>query len=180
MEDSFLQDYQSDLPPSIVECPRHEDCLFGKGEPIMKHPGNIAMRQLLLERWERYEKAAFRDKKGIAWEVVEKIKRGTGRFLREDPDGGYWFVEVEDDVARQKVSNAIRDMVQRKRQRLEHEAKQQQGQKPPQPASVSSETNAFLFVPKKRRLLDDPDNSLCMTLLCGGSRNKKKSNDEGD
>jgi hypothetical protein len=93
---------------SIVMCPRAEDCLFGKGMPTMRHPGNVAMRRLLEPRYERYERAGYRDKAAIAWEVVDEIKQGTGRFLKEDPDG--WFVQVGDEMARQKISIAFRDM----------------------------------------------------------------------
>jgi hypothetical protein len=37
-----------------IECAYHEDCLFGKGRPAMKHPGNVAMRRLLEEKFDRY------------------------------------------------------------------------------------------------------------------------------
>lgn len=104
----------TDFLESIVECPRAEDCLFGKGMPIMKHPGNVEMRRLLEPRYERYEAAEYRDKAAIAWEVVNEIKGGSGRFLKEDPDG--WFVQVSDELARQKISIAFRDM-KRTRQR---------------------------------------------------------------
>mmetsp|Transcript_20101 Transcript_20101/g.37574 ORF Transcript_20101/g.37574 Transcript_20101/m.37574 type:complete len:222 (-) Transcript_20101:34-699(-) len=100
---------------SIVECPHHEDLLFGKGQAIMKHPGNVAMRRLLETRLDRWEVAPFKDKSGITWEVVNVIVQGGGRFLKEDGNG--WFVQVEDEVARQKVSIAFRDLVKRTRQR---------------------------------------------------------------
>ena len=50
-----LQDQSIFVIQDVVLCPRREDCLFGKGQPIMKHPGNVSMRKLLEQRWERYE-----------------------------------------------------------------------------------------------------------------------------
>jgi hypothetical protein len=93
----------------------------------MRHPVNIAMRQLLwYERWERYETAAYKDKKKIALEIVTEFEKDGGRFLREDPFEKYCFVEVPDDEARQKCSNALRDVVQRQRMKETNKQKQQQ------------------------------------------------------
>jgi hypothetical protein len=99
---------------SIVDCPFNEDVLFGKGFFLMKHVGNIAMRRLVEERLQIYEKAPFKEKSSIAWEVVLIIQKGGGRFLKEDPTYG-WFVQVDDEIARQKVSIAFRDGVKKLR-----------------------------------------------------------------
>jgi hypothetical protein len=73
------------------------------------------MRRLLEPRYERYETAEYSDKARIAWEVVREIKKGLGRFLKEDPNG--WFVEVPDELARQKISIAFRDMKRARRRK---------------------------------------------------------------
>jgi hypothetical protein len=137
----------TDCESFIVECPQHEDCLFGKGQAIMKHPGNVAMRKLLETRQDRWEAAAFKDKSGLTWEVVHEIMRGGGRFLREDSNG--WFVEVEDEVARSKVSIAFRDMVKRTRQRRKKEADKQQGAQQPPQQQESKEPKPEYFEPHR-------------------------------
>ncbi|KAG7373462.1 hypothetical protein IV203_034186 [Nitzschia inconspicua] len=97
----------------IVEIPHHEDYLFGKGQAIMKHQGNIALRALLKECLSCWENAAFKEKSSICWEVIHEVAQQGGRFLRETPQG--WFVEVEPESVRQKVSIAFRDMLKRAR-----------------------------------------------------------------
>lgn len=92
----------------FIECPRYEDCLFGRGRNVMKHPGNVAMRHLLEEKRERYAAAPHQKKSDVAWEVVREIKMGGGRFLKELDSG--LFAPVEDEVARKKISIAFRDL----------------------------------------------------------------------
>ena len=145
----------------------------------MKHQGNVAMRKLVKERLQRWESAAFKDKSGISWEVVNEIVRGGGRFLKEAPEG--WFVEVDPEAVKQKVSIAFRDMAKRKKRQicLEEEAQQwqQQQQQQQQQSQVfaqldfkvpfplltnpspSADSVEFLnmtgYVPQKRRRLSD-------------------------
>ncbi|KAG7371364.1 hypothetical protein IV203_019934 [Nitzschia inconspicua] len=104
----------------VVECPQNEDCLFGKGRAIMKHPGTLAMHNILKNRMDCWNNASFKEKNGLTWEVVNEILSGDGRFLRQDPCHG-WFVPVEDEVARQKVSIAFRDMAKRIRKRSQRQ-----------------------------------------------------------
>jgi hypothetical protein len=105
-----------DMESVIVECPQNEDCLFGKGRAIMKHPGTLGMHNLLKSKMDRWSTASFKEKNGLTWEVVHEILSVDGRFLQQDPSHG-WFVPVEDEVARQKVSIAFRDMAKRIRKR---------------------------------------------------------------
>ncbi|KAL3910235.1 MAG: hypothetical protein SGILL_007772 [Bacillariaceae sp.] len=118
----------------LILIPRWEDCLFGKGMPVMNHQGNVSMRKLLEQRWERYEEAKYGQKMDIAWEVIFEIKKGLGRFLREEPSGLY--VEVDDETAREKISIAFRDIVRRtkKRQQEEHNNSQVQ----PHPSAAAA------------------------------------------
>ena len=109
----------------FVECPCHEDCLFGRGRNTMKHPGNIAMRSLLDQRIDQYVTASHNNKSEIAWDVVKEIKAGGGRFLRELESG--FFEHVDDKTARKKISLAFRDAKSRTvkpSQRLQPKRKQ--------------------------------------------------------
>lgn len=107
----------------FVECPLHEDCLFGRGRSTMKHPGNVAMRRLIEEKEELYRVALHRTKAEIAWEVVNTIKNGGGRFLKETNLGLYTL--VDDETARKKISVAFRDFKSKTVQRRQQSAEQQ-------------------------------------------------------
>jgi hypothetical protein len=95
----------------IILCPMQEDVLFGKGKPIMRHAGNVTMRNLVELWWGEYEVADYSHKPNIAWRILFHVQRFGGRFLKEHPDG--WFMEVEDDDARRKISIALRDRVKK-------------------------------------------------------------------
>ncbi|KAG7338022.1 hypothetical protein IV203_022479 [Nitzschia inconspicua] len=115
------------IPLAIVECPRQEDCLFGKGQAITKHPGNVGMRRLVASKLDRYQVAAFKDKSRLAWEVVHEVKECGGRFLKEQFNG--LFVEVNDETCRKKVSIAFRDLAKKGRQYNENSEEQQEARK---------------------------------------------------
>ena len=96
-------------PFNKIECPMIKDVLFGRGWPIMKHPGNVTLRSIIDSKLEEYEnEKTKRGKTLIAYSVVCVVKQkgGGGRFLKEDSG---WWVEVSNDMARQKVSIAFRD-----------------------------------------------------------------------
>jgi hypothetical protein len=65
---------------------------------------------------EEYKLASKRDKKAIAWKVVEAIKGQGGRFLKRDTDD--WSVEVSDETAREKVSSLFRSSLMVARNRV--------------------------------------------------------------
>eukprot|EP00980_Cylindrotheca_fusiformis_P027555 scaffold21162_cov83-Cylindrotheca_fusiformis.AAC.1 len=92
---------------STIFVPSQEDVLFGKGTPIQIHPGNKRFRGLISEYQKRYEKAKKGEKIMLAQEIVETILESSGLFLKPDED--VWNV-VDDDVARNKVSNAFRTL----------------------------------------------------------------------
>ena len=92
-----------------IECPMIKDVLFGRGWPIMKHPGNVILRGIIDSKLEEYKnEKSKRAKTLISYSVVCSVKQKGhgGRFLKEDSG---WWVEVSNDAARQKVSIAFRD-----------------------------------------------------------------------
>ncbi|KAL3907056.1 MAG: hypothetical protein SGILL_009027 [Bacillariaceae sp.] len=125
--------------PDLILRPRHEDCLFGKGMPNMNHHGNVSMRKMLEQRWDRYDKAKYGEKMDIAWEVIFEIKRGQGRFLKEEASGLY--TEVDDESAREKISIAFRDIVRRiKRQKTQRGAVPGRKQQNVEPLAVAPQS----------------------------------------
>jgi hypothetical protein len=92
-----------------IECPSLDDLLFGKGRPIMTHPGNVLLRTLLESKYHEYNNTeSKKEKTEIAWAIVRQLQENSCRYLKED-GSGYW-VEVTPDIARQKVSAGFRDL----------------------------------------------------------------------
>jgi len=98
----------------LVECPSQSDVLLGRGKVIMYHPGNIVFRHYIDFKLESYTKLRTK-KDSVHWTrgVVQSFqKQYDARFLREERIDGTDFmawVEVPNDVARNKVRIAFRD-----------------------------------------------------------------------
>ena len=84
------------------------DVLFGRGKPFQIHPGNVRLHQLVDERKHVYTMSRRDDKTLIATSIVDLIKREGGRFLRQYKNDKKKWMEVDDIVARNKVSHALR------------------------------------------------------------------------
>jgi len=92
-----------------IECPEQIDILLGRGWPKMGHPGNAIFRNLIETRMADYNNSrSKREKTTIAWSVVFELNKNRVRFLREDKSGGW--VEVSNEIAREKVSIGFRDI----------------------------------------------------------------------
>jgi hypothetical protein len=88
------------------------DVLLGRGRTHLHHPGNMRMKALVRAARPRYNKAGITrmQKTSITQEIVHAIKTSgdqPGRFLMHDAGAGGW-TQVDDEVARIKVGNAIR------------------------------------------------------------------------
>lgn len=95
-----------------VRCPTAKDVLLGRGRPFQmwnNHLGAVIDR--LKERY--YSSSRF-EKTCLSIDVVNIIKGNGGRFLQRTNDQAGW-VEVSDDVAREKVSSGFRTAIKRKR-----------------------------------------------------------------
>ena len=102
----------SGQPFEGIECPLASDVLFGKGQFIQSHPGNVGMRYLLELNYETYNACETRHEKScIIHQIVHDIEAAGGRFLKEDPLG-YWVL-VSKREALTKVSMAFRDFRKR-------------------------------------------------------------------
>lgn len=96
---------------SIV-MPHENDILFGRGGKNNKHVGNERLRQMARDSIFTYKAASKKGKSQISRSIVSAIHnlRPSGRFLKRDFNTGLW-VEVDDDTAREKTSQALRDAV---------------------------------------------------------------------
>jgi hypothetical protein len=97
----------------IIECPNNNDVLFGRGRPIMRHPGNAIMRNIVQSKLEEYSNSPSKKESiQVTWDVVRLLKGKYGaRFLKEEnaENNGLGWVEVSNDTARSKVRIAFRD-----------------------------------------------------------------------
>ena len=88
-----------------IDLPTHADVLLGKGQPIQKHTGNERLRHLVQENLDTYMRKPKREKTVMTLQVMEAVKSSNGRFLEKDRAG--WWIEVDDERARYKVSKAF-------------------------------------------------------------------------
>ena len=100
------------LPPRLDKAtlapicfPGPFDVMLGRGRRSNYHPGNIRLRGMCDDSKELYNASAKKGKTQITEKIVKAIKV-SGRFLKED---GFGWVEVDDEVARLKVSHTFRD-----------------------------------------------------------------------
>jgi hypothetical protein len=90
---------------NMIDLPSNNDVLLGKGKPIQEYRGNQKLSLLVDTFVEEYDKKSKLEKTAMAAEIVQKVKEYNGRFLTKD--SGIW-IEVSDDLARDKVSHMFR------------------------------------------------------------------------
>lgn len=139
-----------------IECPEQRDVLFGRGWPKMSHPGNALFRSTIESRLEEYNTAeSKRDKTMIAWSIVCESRDSGARFLREDTSG--CWMEVSNEIARQKVSIGFRDIRKARQKSLSKSSNNDHGKGNPSaaqdnnkdalPRSEGSSSNDVPLVP---------------------------------
>ena len=93
--------------PMII-IPSRNDVLFGKGKPVQYHLGNMRFGELLEKNVEQYFSTRRRKEKvAIVTAIIEEVKKGGGRFLRQDNDG-IWE-EVDSRTAFDRVGHGLRN-----------------------------------------------------------------------
>jgi len=85
--------------------PHRFDVLFGRGKFTREHTGNLRAAHLVNMWTQKYDEAGKYGKTEIAERIVSIIHESDGRFLKWEKSG---WVEVEDELARQKVSHWFR------------------------------------------------------------------------
>lgn len=93
--------------------PGEHDVLCGRGRKCFNHMGNVKFRAIVQSFLPQYSKAVAKlEKSYILSDVVEQVRKnsGIGGFIKKDPDSGRWY-EVGDFLAREKTSQAFRDVL---------------------------------------------------------------------
>jgi hypothetical protein len=95
------------ISPHAVE-PTDNDILFGRGGSTNTHPGNIHLREVALELRQVYTRLTKAEKYDFSIVLLERMKNENRRFLEKSPLDRLWH-EVDDEGARKKVSQALRE-----------------------------------------------------------------------
>jgi hypothetical protein len=91
-----------------IAVPRPIDVLMGRDKLAQSHTGNSLYQLLIDDYRSRYDACETRiEKTIIASDIVFKVKEDGGRFLLRKKGETNWS-EVDDWVAREKVTNAFR------------------------------------------------------------------------
>ena len=101
------------------------DVLCGRGGGTNVHPGNRRFRDLVNANRRAYLKAKKNDKPAISRSIVRAIREMNGRFLKKDEEKDLW-IEIGDDCAREKTSQALRQRAPEMRKILLEDEHQQQ------------------------------------------------------
>jgi len=88
------------------------DVLFGRGTVVASHPGNRTFRKIVQSKLLMYDAAkSKREKKSITLSIVHEMKEQLHlRFLKEDKTTGFWIEVTNNEIAQQKVAQALRDL----------------------------------------------------------------------
>ena len=88
------------------------DVLCGRGGETNQHTGNVRFRSLVRDRQVAYLRARRGEKPKISEYIVNQVHRNGGRFLKRvegSPTNQYRWMEVSDQKAREKTSQALRE-----------------------------------------------------------------------
>ena len=96
---------------SRILAPGKLDILLGRGKPMQEWLGNLQLSSTLVANADLYNSTAM-DRRGakneLCDEIVTQIKESGGRFLKRE-EGAVEWREVDDDMARLKVSHGFRN-----------------------------------------------------------------------
>eukprot|EP00980_Cylindrotheca_fusiformis_P000060 scaffold19_cov114-Cylindrotheca_fusiformis.AAC.7 len=105
--------FQDAIDPNaiVVTAVGRDDILLGRGRGFQDHDGNKRMRMIVDKYKELYLSVKRSKKRGLVEEVYREIIEGGARFLIKPTASstpGRGFVVVDEEIAIQKVNNALR------------------------------------------------------------------------
>jgi hypothetical protein len=106
---------------SSILTPSRYDILFGRGRRIRENPGNLRLLFLVEQKRSVYEAADKQEKTRMSLDMVRMLKAKPSRFLKKNASG-IWE-EVDEEMAREKVSHAFRTMRAPPKQKFESNTK---------------------------------------------------------
>lgn len=91
----------------VIKCPSANDVLLGRGKPYQEYLGNSRMNEMIDERREAYQAASKIQKTAFRDAVLKLIQDSNGRFLKKSDEDENLWVEVGENVARDKISHSF-------------------------------------------------------------------------
>lgn len=110
-ESTMLNVERNDNTPIInIKHFHRNDVICDRKGSFCNHPGNIYFQKLVKERMQKYLTARKKDKRGVATEVVDQIRKldPPGRFLKKH-DFMCGYIDIGDDKANEKTIRALRE-----------------------------------------------------------------------
>jgi len=86
--------------------PTDNDVLLGRGRPYQEHAGNVYLKALIVQWFDKYNMSPRLGKMAVAEQLVHLIHLQNGRFIKKVTDDEW--EEVELPQAREKVSHGFR------------------------------------------------------------------------
>ena len=100
------EEYASGGMHDTCVLPYSSDVLLGRGKPVQEHVGNRRLQAMVEDYVEEYHGYTRNTQKTeLAMTITQRVLRAGGRFLTKE--SGIW-IEVSDDIARDKVSHLLR------------------------------------------------------------------------
>lgn len=100
----------------FIQDPGEHDVLFGRGRCFLSHPGNKRL-QMIIDLYRDEYLGSNRDQKFAMTQRIVQLVKFSGneqnQFLKFNKKLEKW-IEVNDKMAREKVSHALRDRKERK------------------------------------------------------------------
>ncbi|CAB9510725.1 expressed unknown protein [Seminavis robusta] len=93
----------------IIE-PGDTDVLMGRGGKNNQHVGNERLRDMARAIRDKYKASSKKGKSNLSRDLVQQVRDLPGRFLKRNPVTNEWE-DVGDEIAREKVSQVLRDAV---------------------------------------------------------------------
>jgi hypothetical protein len=94
----------------LIETPNSSDVLFGRGKGTTTHLGNMVLIGIVTMHYETYQATARHLRGKIAEDIRIAMKANGNRFLRRNCLIDEFWEEVEDEVAREKISHCFRSV----------------------------------------------------------------------
>jgi len=97
--------------------PGKSDVIIGRGKKCHSHFGNKRLKKIISLRLDEYSRAILQSEKSqILRAIVSQTRNNhpyNGGFVKQDPQTSRWF-DVGDNLAREKISKAFRDALNRR------------------------------------------------------------------
>jgi hypothetical protein len=91
-----------------IDVPTSRDVVLGRGKPYQDHPGNTRLAGVIDVHRLRFDQLKYGHKGALCEEILQIIKTSNGRFLKRAKQELDGWVQVEDQVAKERISHGFR------------------------------------------------------------------------